>query len=337
LPPPVVIEHVLVENEDVPLNGAVRVAPGKESLQFQYTALGFTAPGKVLFRYQLEGFDRDWSEVSASRTARYPKVPPGKYRFRVLARNNDGVWNEDGASIAIVVIPFWWQTNWFRLATAGAVVGALGGLYRLGQNRRREIERLRVRIASDLHDDVGSSLWSITLLSRMLAQHGALSSEGQQDANEIHRIAVQTSNSIRDIIWLINPAFDSLQDLVLRMKDAAGTMLGGTEYRLTCEGIDLARKLPPDFRQNIFFLFKEALTNIAKHARATQVEVRLEERLGQWRFVLRDNGVGFDPTAETAGNGLKNLRARAVKMGATLEIESQPGQGTTLVLIARKP
>jgi ligand-binding sensor domain-containing protein len=337
LPPPVVIEHALVENEDVPLNSAVRVAPGKESLQFQYTALSFTTPGKVLFRYQLEGFDRDWSEASTSRTARYPKVPPGKYRFRVLARNNDGVWNEGGAGLAVVVIPFWWQTNWFRLAVAVVVVSALGGLYRLRQIRRREIERLRVRIASDLHDDVGSSLWSITLLSRMLAQHGALSSEGQQDANEIHRIAVQTSNSIRDIIWLINPAFDSLQDLVLRMKDAAGTMLGGTEYRLTCEGIDLARKLPPDFRQNIFFLFKEALTNIAKHARATQVEVRLEERLGQWRFVLRDNGVGFDPTAETAGNGLKNLRARAAKMGATLEIESQPGQGTTLVLIARKP
>ena len=337
LPPPVVIEHVLVENEDVPLNGAVRVAPGKESLQFQYTALSFTAPGKVLFRYQLEGFDRDWSEVSASRTARYPKVPPGKYRFRVLALNNDGVWNEVGAGLAIVVVPFWWQTNWFRVAAAGVVVSALGGLYRLRQNRRREIERLRVRIASDLHDDVGSSLWSITLLSRMLTQHGGLSSEGQQDAHEIHRIAVQTSNSIRDIIWLINPAFDSLQDLVLRMKDAAGTMLGGAEYRLTCDGVNLARKLPPDFRQNLFFLFKEALTNIAKHARATEVEVKLEERLGQWRFVLRDNGVGFDPTAETAGNGLKNLRARAMKMGATLEIASWPDQGTELVLTARKP
>jgi hypothetical protein len=231
LPPPVVIEHVLVENEDVPLNGAIRVAPGKERLQFQYTALSLTAPGKVCFRYQLEGFDRDWSEVSPSRTARYPKVPPGKYRFRVLARNNDGVWNEAGAGVAIVVVPFWWATNWFRLAAAGAAVGALGGLYRLRQLRRREIERLRVRIASDLHDDVGSSLWSITLLSRMLSRHGALSAEGQQDANEIHRIAVQTSNSIRDIIWLINPAFDSLQDLVLRIKDSAGTLLGGIDYR----------------------------------------------------------------------------------------------------------
>ncbi len=332
-----VIEHVLVENEDVPLSGSVRVAPGKGSLQFHYTALSFTAPGKVLFRYQLEGFDRDWSELSASRTARYPKVPPGSYRFRVKACNNDAVWNEAGAGLAIVVVPFWWETNWFRLAAAAAALGALGGLYRLRQNRRRELERLRVRIASDLHDDVGSSLWSITLLSRMLAQHGALSPEGRQDAKEIQRIAVQTSNSIRDIIWLINPAFDSLQDLVLRIKDSAGTMLGGLDYRLECEGIDLARKLPHDFRQNLFFLFKEALTNIAKHAQASQVRVRLEERSGQWRFVICDNGVGFEPGAETAGNGLKNLRARAATMGATLEIESRRGQGTTLVLVARRP
>ncbi len=108
-------------------------------------------------------------------------------------------------------------------------------------------------------------------------------------------------------------------------------MLSGTEYRLTCEGIDLARKLPPDFRQNLFFLVQGSpRRNIAKHAQATQVEVQLEERLANGDSSIRDNGVGFDPGAETTGNGLKNLRARAVKMGATLEIQSRPGQGTAI-------
>jgi ligand-binding sensor domain-containing protein/signal transduction histidine kinase len=337
LPPPVVIEHVFVENEDVPLNASIRVAPGKESLRFQYTALSFTAPGKVSFQYQLEGFDRDWSEVSFSRTARYPKVPPGRYVFRVLARNNDGIWNKTGASAAIVVVPFWWATVGFRLAGALAAMAALGSLYRLRQTRRREIEGLRVRIASDLHDDVGSSLWSITLLSRMLSKHGKLEAQERQDVDEIHRIALQTSNSIRDIIWLINPAFDTMQDLVLRTKDFAGTALRGVEYRLHCEGPELSRKLPLDFRQNLFFLFKEALTNIARHAQATVAEVRIEEDGGRWRVSVHDNGSGFDPAAGTGGNGLRNLRARARKMGAELEIHSQPGQGTTLTLTVAPP
>jgi signal transduction histidine kinase len=235
------------------------------------------------------------------------------------------------------VAPFWWATNWFRLAIAAAVAGLLGGLYRLRQVRRRELERLRVRIASDLHDDVGSSLWSITLLSRMLAKHGHLGAEERQDVNEINRIAVQTSNSIRDIIWLINPAFDTMQDLVLRTKDFAGTILRGVDYRLRCEGASLSSKLPLDFRQNVFLVFKEALTNIARHAQATVVEVRIEEGAGMWHITIQDNGRGFDPAAVTGGNGLKNLRARAGKMGAELELRSQPGQGTTLVFNVARP
>ncbi|MCY2924790.1 MAG: triple tyrosine motif-containing protein, partial [Planctomycetota bacterium] len=139
LPPAVVLEQVLIENQSVPLTGVLRVAPGKESLQFHYTALSLTAPEKLCFRYQLEGFDRDWSEPDTTRVARYPRLPAGGYRFRVVACNNDGVWSEQGASVAIVVLPFWWATWWFRLAVATAVASALGGLYRLRQARRREL------------------------------------------------------------------------------------------------------------------------------------------------------------------------------------------------------
>lgn len=336
-PPPVVLEAVLVENVGVPFAGGVRVPPGKESLRFEYTALSFTAPGKVNFRYQLEGFDRDWSEPSTSRAARYPKLPPGDYRFRVVACNSDGVWNSTGAGVAVVVVPFWWERIWFRVAVVGVAATGLAGLYRLRVARRRELERLRVRIAGDLHDDIGSSLWSITLLSRMLAKHGSLAPEERQDVEEIHRISVQTANSIRDIIWLINPAFDTVQDWLLRTKDFAGTALRGVDYRLHSEGADLSRRLPFDFRHNLFLLFKEALTNIARHAQATTVEVRLEEQDETWRLTIRDNGVGFDPAALSEGNGLRNLRARAAKMNARLDIQSQPGLGTTLTLTTRLP
>lgn len=337
VPPNVVLEAVFVENQNLPFGNGVVVTPGKESLRFEFTALSLTSPGKVNFRYQLEGFDREFSEADAVRSARYPKVPPGHYQFRVVACNNDGVWNQTGASVAVVVRPFWWATTWFRASVVLASTAGLAGYLRARRARRREIEQLRVRIASDLHDDLGSSLWSITLLSRMLAKHGKLGDEERQDINEIHRIAIQSSNSIRDIIWLINPAFDSLQDLILRTKDFAGTALRGAEYRMRCEIPDLSRKLPFDLRHNLFLFFKEALTNIARHAQATQVEVSIEENAGHWRLTIRDNGRGFDPAARTEGNGLKNLRARAERMGARLEITSQPGQGSMLVLTIAPP
>lgn len=336
-PPPVVLEAVFVDNASVAFGDGVRVTPGKGSLRFEHTALSLTAPGKVHFRYRLEGFDTDWSEPATSREARYPKVPPGKYRFQVVACNNDGVWNETGASVAVTIVPFWWETFWFRWTVALAVMGTAGALYQLRRARRREIERLRVRIASDLHDDIGSSLWSITLLSRMLTKHGNLGAEERQDLEEIHRIAIQTSNSIRDIIWLINPAFDTLQDLVLRTKDFAGTMLRGVDYRMHCDGAVLSQKLPFDFRHNLFLFFKEALTNIARHAQATAVEVRIEEHAHAWRLTIQDDGRGFDQATNTGGNGLRNLRARAVRMKATLEVQSQPGQGTRLTLSSLRP
>ena len=336
-PPPVLLEQVLIENEPVPLAVPLRVPPGKESLQFGYTALSFAAPGKVAFRYRLEGVDREWSEVTPNRIARYPRLPAGDYTFQVVARNNDGFWNAKGATLAVRVLPFWWETNWFRVAVAGATVLLVAGWYRLRQVRRRDLETLRVRIASDLHDDLGSSLWSITLLSRLLAQSPNLGSEERQDVKEINRIALQTSNSIRDIIWFINPAFDSLQDLMLRTKDFAGTALRGVEYQLRCEGVDLSRKLPLEYRQNLFLLFKEALTNIARHAQATRVELQVEDLPGEWRFTIRDNGVGFIPGRVAGGNGLKNLRARAGKMSARFEIQSQPGGGTSLIFITARP
>jgi ligand-binding sensor domain-containing protein len=336
-PPPVVLEAVFVNNASVPFGDGVRVAPGKGSLRFEYTALSLTAPGKVHFRYRLEGFDTDWSEPATSREARYPKVLPGKYRFQVVACNNDGVWNEAGAGVTIAVVPFWWETLWVRWMVALAMAGTIAGLYQMRRTRHREIQRLRIRIASDLHDDIGSSLWSITLLSRMLTKHGKLGAEERQDLEEIHRIAIQTSNSIRDIIWLINPAFDTLQDLVLRTQDFAGTLLRGVDYRMNCEGVVLSQKLPFDFRHNLFLFFKEALTNIGRHAQATVVEVRIEEQGNAWRLTLQDNGRGFDPAAHTSGNGLRNLRARAARMKATLEVQSRPGQGTRLTLSSLRP
>ena len=332
-----VLEQVLVENEPVPLSAKIRVPPGRGKIQVQYTALSLTAPEKVRFRVRLAGFDRDWVEMAGNRSARYTQVPPGRYDFRVRACNNDGVWNEAGAGVALDVAPFWWQTVWFRVGVVVLAAATGAGVIRMRQARRREIERLRVRLAADLHDELGSSLWSITLLSRMLQKDGQMGMEERRDVGEIHRIAQHSSSAIRDIVWLINPAYDTAQDLVLRMRDFARTMLRGVEHGLQCGSVDPSRKLPLDFRQNVLLLFKEAVTNIGKHAQASQVEILLHESAGNWQLTIHDNGVGFDPAGDSSGHGLKSLHQRTKRIGGELTIKSQPGGGTSVTLTVRCP
>jgi ligand-binding sensor domain-containing protein/two-component sensor histidine kinase len=343
-PPPVVLEQVLVD--DVALRNGdwpgslppkmpatpVVISPDKQRVELQYAGLSLVAPEKVRFRYQLQGFDDDWIEARTSRSARYTKIPPGRYQFRVSACNNDGVWNETGASVAIVVLPQFWQTWWFKLTGLVSLGGLLAGIYQVRVAKRRDIESLRIRIARDLHDEIGSSLWSISLLSQMLQKPEVADDEKQRELAEINRIARQTAHAIRHIVWLINPEYDTVQDLLLRMKDFATTILSGLNYHFEIGVADLAKKLSLNFRQNLFLLFKEALTNIVKHAQASVVHISLSENRGAWQLQIRDNGVGFDPTRISTGNGLKNLRLRAAQLGGNLEVQSQLGQGTSLII-----
>lgn len=335
-PPPVVLEQVLIDDVPVRLTNPIRVPPGAQRIQFQYTALSLMAPEKAHFRCRLDGFDRTWVNMENKRTVQYTRVPPGRYRFFVIACNNDGAWNQNGDSLAVIVTPFWWETVWFKPLVIGILATFVFGILRQRRIRLREMERLRVRIAGDLHDELGSSLWSIALLSQMLKKHGKMGDEERRDADEIHRIARQTSNAIRDIVWIINPAFDTVQDLVQRMKDFAGTILRGAEYQLNCEGLNLSRRLTLGFRENVFLMYKEILTNVAKHARASSVGICLKELPRDWELSVRDDGAGFDPSAPVTGNGLQNLRRRAEKIQASVHVASSPGKGTTVTLTIPK-
>lgn len=341
-PPPVLIEDVLADKRPVrrmkvddadSLNDnpiLSLVPPGRGELEFHYTALSFQWPEKNRFKYQLVGVDRDWVDAGVRRVAYYNNIPPGRYEFRVAGCNSDGIWNKAGATLAIVLLPQFWQTWWFKFAIVGMAGGLLVSLYQLRMAQLRKIEQLRVRIAADLHDEVGSSLWSISLLSGLLQKNEHLTAEDRNDASEINRIARQTANSVRDIVWFIKPEYDTMQDLVLRMRDVAGTLLTGIEFNFQNSQDDMSRRLPIDFRQNVFLMYKEILTNIARHSRATRVEIDVSEVNGAWQLRIHDNGVGFNTVAEFPGSGLKNLRRRAEKLKGSFEMTSQPGGGTTI-------
>ena len=236
----------------------------------------------------------------------------------------------------IVLLPRVWQTWWFHLGLLAGVGLLFLGLHRLRVAHFREIDRFRLRLAADLHDEVGSNLSTISLLSRRLQKLAVLGEETGEDLAAINHISRQTANAIREIVWLINPEYDTMQDLVLRMQDAANSILAGIGCRFQSPPPDLSRKLTLQFRQNLFRMYKETLTNVARHSRASQVEIKIVEHDHTWQLSVHDNGVGFDPDATYSGNGLKNLRLRAVKLNGVLHLESHPGRGTTMSFIVKQ-
>jgi len=317
-------------------NATLRIPPGHGELEIRFAALSFCAPENNRAKYRLEGVDSDWVEAGVKRSAHYSNLATKKYRFQVIACNNDGVWNETGASLAIILLPHFWQTWWFDAVLAATGVLLLTLVYRVRVAQLRQIERLRLRIAADLHDEVGSSVGTITLLSRLMHKE-AVREDELRDLATIQRISSDVADSIKDIVWFINPENDKMEDLLLRMKDIAGTVLGEIEWRFSEPPAPSRRSLSLDFRQNVFLMFKETMTNILKHAKATLVEINISETGGEWKMTIRDNGVGFDANAATRGNGLKNLRRRADQLKGTLEIITQSGSGTgTIVSFATR-
>lgn len=334
-PPEVLIETILVGGQPQgfpPAGHPLRLPPAHKSIEVQFTALNFSAPENILLQYRLEGWDENWSDSGPNRNVTYSRLPAGRYAFHVRARNAAGVWNREGAKLDFLVDPFFWQRWWFRLLLV-ALITSLGWLaYYLRMARLRQLERLRLRIARDLHDDVGANLASIALITEAMQKHPPFGSPA-----DVQRIAMQTIDALRDIVWFIDPARDNLGDLVSRMRDTAPTLLTGIKFDFQTIVPNPGFPLPPAFRRNIFPIFKETLHNAVRHAQASRVEMQLDCRHGGLRLKIQDDGKGFDESLITLGNGLRNLRRRAAEMHGLVEIRSAPGQGTTVEFYAPFP
>jgi ligand-binding sensor domain-containing protein/two-component sensor histidine kinase len=344
LPPEVAIEEVMVEGNTTSSKGQtvkpelidpavtagpLKVLAGRQRFEFHYTALSFSAPEKVRFKYKLEGLEDAWVDGGSRREAHYSHLVPGSYTFRVIACNNDGIWNESGATFAMVVLPRFWQTWTFRTLVIIATFLLFVAIYELRLAAQRRVANVRLRIARDLHDEVGSNLGTIALLSQVMGKSGSAPAE---EASEISRVTAQTIESLRDIVWFLDPASDTVQDLVARMEQTARTMLRGMTFEFHSSIAEDASAPSLELRRNVIPIFKEILYNIQRHARATRVDIWCEFSVRQLVLKVQDNGIGFDETKPHAGNGLRNLRRRAADLGGTLSIVSQPNQGTTVLL-----
>jgi len=336
-----------------PSAGHLTLPPGKHRLEFRYTGLSLTAPERVRFRYRLEGLNPDWVEAGTRRTANYDYVPPGEYRFRAAACNSEGVWNDEGASLSLTLRPRFYQAWWFRGLAALGLLASVAAIARFAEKRKlhrqlrqleqeRALERERARIAQDLHDDLGSSLTRISLLSDLLKADKEIPAQIETHAGKISLAAGQTVRSLEEIVWALRPGSDSLQSLVEYIAHFANELFDGDHAR--CR-LDLPHDLPvctlpPETRHNLFLVVKEALTNALKHASAREVQVQARISADSLELVVQDDGKGFNlqiPGQTSKRQGLGNMHRRAEAMGALLELQSAPGGGTLVRLRLKLP
>lgn len=333
---------------------AIRIPPGRHNFEFHYTGINFDSPERIRFRYQLEGLDSGWFEAGDIRVAHYNRIPPGAWRFRVEACDASGEWNEPGAVMSFVVLAHFWQTLGFELATVGALVGLLAAGIRLVERRhyRARLKRLeqeqamareRARIAHDLHDELGSSLTYISMSITDLGQSPENRPEALKSrAEKLSGFAVRTARALDEIVWAVNPRNDTLRSLMEYLTELARELFENTPVRCRFQiANDLpSLPLPPEWRHNLFLTAKEALNNVLKHARATELVLSARTFDQRIEIALRDDGVGFDPAAMPPPgehNGLDNMRRRIASIGGTLVLETSPGCGTAIRLTVDYP
>jgi ligand-binding sensor domain-containing protein/signal transduction histidine kinase len=373
LSPPVVIETVMSDGVPIFSSSSIRAAnpstggwpaesfpnklktpPSNGELEIHYTALSLPAPEKNRFKYKLDGVDSDWVDADGRRTVSYKRLPPGSYVFRVIACNNEGIWNESGATVALVLRPHLWQTWWF-LGLSSLLGAAVIGMATRQATRRRlqrrlerleyqhAIERERARIARDMHDELGARLTRISFQGATALRSLDDRAEAERQVGSMAETARDLVASLDEIVWAVDPGNDSLENLANYISRYASELCA--DGPLSCDLVIPAKlpdhKLPTDVRHNIFLAVKESLNNALKHSGGTQVQISVQAGDDELEVVIADNGQGIhqprpgesnDRTRRT-GHGLGNLHDRLAAIKGRCEVESLPGQGTRVRLI----
>jgi ligand-binding sensor domain-containing protein/signal transduction histidine kinase len=349
-PPPVLINGLRVADADYQISQLGEVAaseltlePDQNRLQISFVGLSFGAGEALNYQYTLEGADRDWSAPGDQRTVNYANLRPGRYRFSVRAVTSDGVVSASPATVAFTILPHVWQRWWFVVLTAMAAALALFSLYRYRVTRLLELERVRTRIATDLHDDIGAGLSRVAILSEVIKQQmGTGATQFAPMLTEIAESARGLVGSMRDIVWAIDPRRDDLGNVAVRIEQFASDVLEPKNIEWDFQApAELERiKLNSDQRRHLLLIFKEAINNIANHSGCKSASLRIWVVHSQLVAEMRDDGRGFAvspglraPTNGRSGHGLENMQRRADELGGHLNVESSPGGGTLVKLV----
>jgi ligand-binding sensor domain-containing protein/signal transduction histidine kinase len=338
-PPGAIVEEVTVDGRSqaiAPASPTVVLAPGSRQVELRYTSPFLSAPGRVRFRYRLDGYDDRWVDAGTRRVAHYADLRPGSHRFRVATAIEGGTWTATEATLALQVAPRFYQTWWFYAVCGLSVVTLIWSGHRYRVNQLLAMERVRTHIASDLHDDIGSSLSQIAILSEVV--RARIAPAAPEVAGPLERIGALSRESVdamSDIVWAISPHRNTPAHLSQRMRRLASDLLPARGIQLTFDSTDDGHaRLGIEARREVFLIFKEALHNVLRHAGATEVAIAIAIARGGLRLVVGDNGGGFDPDSPPTGQGqgLLSMRRRATGLGGRLTIASTPGSGTRLEL-----
>ncbi len=350
LPPPVKIEKLISENTSLPVSNAITLPYDSASLEIHYAALSYADPAKNHFKYMMEGLDQTWVAAGSRRTAFYWTIPPGTRTFRVIASNNDGVWNMTGASIRVTILPPFWMTWWFRTLVVLLFVSLGPYIYyvRVAALKKEALvkeqfaeqlinsqEQERRRIAMELHDGIGQQILVVKNRAEMALKTVADPAQTEEQLREIARSTLSAMNDVHTISHDLRPVHleqfgltDTLTNLCDQVQESSGIQWATHVDRI--DGI-----IPREKEIHFYRIVQEGINNIMKHSSATQASIMIRRSDEEMTASLWDNGKGFDPlgASGTAGMGLEGIQERTKNLGGTCEIKSHPGEGTTVRVI----
>jgi len=313
-------------------------------INLKFTTMDLTAPSQDRFQYKINELNQDWIDAGSDNSATYTNLDPGNYTFMVRGKNSTNTWNSVPKTLEIIVKSPWWNTIWFKALLVFMILLLPFLAYRYRLNQLLELERLRNRIAQDLHDDIGSTLSSISIYSSVLLRNKEqVPSSSVKVLNKISESTTEMMERMNDIVWSIKAENDAFDHVVNRMRTFAVKLTEhkGIALYFNIQDHILENKLEMNRRKNLYLIFKEAIHNAVKYSQCQSISVHLAEEKGLVLLQIIDNGVGFDPensdneSAILGGNGIKGMKARAQELGGELDVISLPGPGTSINLTFR--
>jgi signal transduction histidine kinase len=341
----VVIEQAVIDGRPAQVGQGNHLPPGPGNMEFRFTAVTLIEPRKAQLSYRLEGFEADWVPAGSRRTAQYTNIPPGRYRFQVIGANADGVWNQTGAVLEFQLDPHFYETPWFVVLCVAAAASLGVALYRarLGRLRRDYLAAFaeRSRVARELHDTLLQSMAAVGMQLRGVRRRLEKTDDGSaRTVEQIENMVTLSLEETRRFVWNLREQPVGNGDLGVAIQRLAGRITADRAISCQVNVSGEGAPLPNAVQGELFRIAQEAITNVVKHADASSIVVNLVQGPGTLELSITDDGRGFDPAAvqgPAEGHfGLLGIRERAQRMGR-LQVESQPGAGTTIRVTVNVP
>jgi signal transduction histidine kinase len=339
-PPDVTITDFKIFNSYIPIDSLqalpfVKLKNDQNSFSIYFSSLSYMQRDKLTYYYRLQGRDKNWIKANKWDYENYSLLPPGKYVFQVYCENIEGLRSKNITELNIYIRPPFWRSLWFISSVLFLLALLIYYFHNERVKRLLAVEKIRNKVARDLHDDMGSTLSTINILTSMAKTK--LVTDPVRTTDYLGKISDNSERMMEamdDIVWSIKPSNDSMQKITARMREFATNVLEAKEIELEFnvaeEVYDV--KLDMEARRDFFLVFKEAVNNAAKYSKATMVDILIRMKNKKLQFEIKDNGVGFDVAGADGGNGMGNMKKRAEAMAGQLSIVSEKGAGTTVTL-----